>query len=54
MSDIDASNEVQLTDTPDKIELDPTISPDMTKIAYRNYASDGNFIEILDFGEVLK
>jgi dipeptidyl aminopeptidase/acylaminoacyl peptidase len=54
VSDMDASNAVQLTDTPDKIELDPTVSPDMTKIAYRNYASNGNFIEILDFGEVIR
>jgi hypothetical protein len=53
-ADIDAGNEIRITDTPGKIELDATISPDMTKIAYRNYAPEGNFIEILEFGEVLK
>jgi len=54
IADITAANEIQITDTPDKVELDPVVSPDMTKIAYRNYAPDGHFIEILDFGEVIQ
>ncbi len=38
---------IQITDTPDKIELEPSISPDMTKIAYWWYASDASYIEVL-------
>ncbi|MEW5796133.1 MAG: hypothetical protein AB1772_07205 [Candidatus Zixiibacteriota bacterium] len=54
MSELNATKEVQITSTPDKTEMDPVISPDMRRIAYRNYAADGHFIEILDFGEVIK
>jgi Tol biopolymer transport system component len=31
---IDGSGRVQITDTPDKIEMDPEWSPDGSKIAY--------------------
>ncbi|MEA2030509.1 MAG: hypothetical protein U9N55_02780 [candidate division Zixibacteria bacterium] len=52
--DMTGEHEVQITDTPDKIELFPVVSPDMTMIAYENYASDANYIEIVDMKEALK
>ena len=54
VADISSVNEIQITDTPNKVELDAVVSPDMTKIAYRNYTHAGSFIEILDFGEVIR
>ncbi len=52
--DITGENEVQITDTPDKTELDPVVSPDMTKIAYFVYGADAKGIEIIDVKEVLE
>lgn len=38
---------LQITATPDKIELKPSVSPDMKKIAYWCYKCNGNHLEIL-------
>jgi len=54
VADVTGENEIQLTDTPDKVEVCPVVSPDMTMIAYRNYAPDGDYVEILDFEEVIR
>ncbi|GEM_PF-2077484 len=52
--DITGENEVQITHTPDKIELDAVVSPDMTKVAYNLYKPDDKGIEIIDVAEVLR
>ncbi len=45
--DIFQETATQVTDTPEKVELDPFVSPDMTMIAYWCYKCDGNHLEIL-------
>ena len=45
--DVVEKSSIQVTDTPDKIELEPAISPDMKKIAYQWYATDWSHIEVL-------
>lgn len=50
--DYDGKNEIQITDTPEKTEIEPLVSPDMTMLAYMNY-TDG-IIEVMDVEEVLK
>ncbi len=43
----DGTGRVQLTDTPDKIELDPCWSPDGRRLAYRDHSSRGIYVATL-------
>ena len=46
MADLKSKDEIQITNTPDKIELSPAVSPDRTKLAYISYEADANYVEI--------
>jgi hypothetical protein len=52
VADMTGENEIQITDTPDKVELWPVVSPDMTKIAYIDI--DSHYVEIIDVEGALK
>jgi Tol biopolymer transport system component len=52
VADLTGENEIQITSTSDKLECDPAVSPDMTKIAYFDHSS--HYIEIIDVEGVLK
>lgn len=54
VADIDGGNEIQITDSPFKVELWPVMSPDMSRLAYVVVGSNANYVEVIEVGEVLK
>ena len=50
MNDLTGENEIQLTDTPDKLENYPVLSPDLTRVAYFYETATDAGIETLKIG----
>ncbi len=46
LADLKSKDEIRITNTPDKIELSPAVSPNRKLLAYISYEADANYVEI--------